>query len=407
MLAFKAAKDYENADDADDDRVYAVTVEVSDGDDNAVRANLSVTLTDVAPAVTVAADAATVEEGTAAAFTLTRSGDLSGAQAVAVAVSQTGSVLATGEAGERQVTFADGATEAALSVATDDDTVAEAGGTVTATVQSGTGYTLGASATAQVAVTDDDASGLTLTVQPDALAESDAATEVTVTAAWDAGTRAEATEVTVSVGGGSATSGTDYTAVDDFTLTIAATESTGSGTFTLTPKQDSVSEGSETIDVTGVATDFTVTKATMTLTDDETAPGTIALTTDPTSVGEDASATEVTVTATLGGSVTLAGATEVTVSVGGGTATSGTDYTAVDNLTLTIAATESTGSGTFTLTPTQDSVSEGNETIDVTGTASGFTVTKAEVTLTDDETAPGTIALTTGLRWERMPRRRK
>ena len=394
VLAFKAAKDYENPDDANADGVYAVTVQVSDGV-NAARAPRTVTLTDVVLVVSIAPVAATVEEGTAAAFTLTRSGDLSGAQAVAVAVSQTGSVLATGQAGERQVSFTDGATEAALSVATDDDTVAEAGGTVTATVQPGTGYTVGASATAQVAVTDDDASGLTLTVQPDALAESDAATEVTVTAAWDAGTRAEATEVTVSVGGGSATSGTDYTAVDDFTLTIAATESTGTGTFMLTPTQDSVSEGSETIDVTGVATDFTVTKATMTLTDDETAPGTITLTTDPTSVGEDASATEVTVTATLGGSVTLAGATEVTVSVGGGTATSGTDYTAVDNLTLTIAATQSTGTGTFTLTPTQDSVSEGDETIDVTGTASDFTITKAEMTLTDDETAPTAITLTT------------
>ena len=43
----------------------------------------------------------------------------------------------------------------------------------------------------------------------------------------------------------------------------------------------------------------------MTLTDDETVPGTITLTTDPTSVGEDASETEVTVIATLGGSVTL------------------------------------------------------------------------------------------------------
>ena len=63
------------------------------------------------------------------------------------------------------------------------------------------------------------------------------------------------------MGGGSATSGTDYTAVTDFTLTIAATESTGTGTFTLTPTQDSVSEGDETIDVTGTVGDFTVTKA--------------------------------------------------------------------------------------------------------------------------------------------------
>ena len=384
-LAFAAAKDHENPDDANTDRVYALTVQVSDGA-NAATADLTVTLTDVAPAVSIAPVAASVEEGTAAAFTLTRSGDLSGTQAAIVAVTETGAVLATGQAGERQVTFADGATEAALNVATDDDTVAEAAGTVTATVQTGT---------AHVTVTDNDAAALTLTVQPSEIAESDAATAVTVTAAWDAGTRAEATAVTVSVGGGSATSGTDYTAVESFTLTIAATESTGTRTFTLTPKQDSVSEGDETIDVTGSAGDLTVTKAEMTLTDDETAPGTIALTTAPTSVGEDDSATAVRVTATLGGNVTLPGATEVTVSVGGGSATSGTDYTAVESFTLTIAATESTGTGTFTLTPKQDSVSEGDETIDVTGSAGDLTVTKAEMMLTDDETAPTAITLTT------------
>ena len=394
-LDFKAAKDHENPNDANTDGVYAVTVQVSDGA-NAATADLTVTLTDVAPAVSISPAApTTVEEGTAAAFTLTRSGDLSGTQAVTVDVSQTGAVLATDQAGARQVTFTAGATAAALSVATDDDTVAEAAGTVTATVQTGTGYTVGASATAQVTVTDNDAGALTLTVQPAEIEESAAATEVTVTATWDAGTRAEATGVTVSVGGGSATSGTDYTAVADFTLTIAATESSGTGTFMLTPTQDSISEGDETIDVTGSAGGITVTKAEMTLTDDETAPGTIALTTDPTSVREDASETEVTVIATLGGSVTLASATEVTVSVGGGTATSGTDYTAVADITLTIAATESTGTGTFMLTPTQDSVSEGDETIDITGSAGDFTVTKAEMTLTDDETAPGTIALTT------------
>ena len=221
------------------------------------------------------------------------------------------------------------------------------------------------------------------------MAEDDSATEVTVTATLGGSvTLASATEVTVSVGGGSATSGTDYTAVENFKLTIAATESSGTGTFMLTPTQDSISEDDETIDVTGTASGFTVTKAEMTLTDDETAPGTIALTTAPSSVREDDSATEVTVTATLGGSVTLSSATEVTVSVGGGSATSGTDYTAVENFKLTIAATESSGTGTFTLTPTQDSVSEDDETIDVTGAAGGFTVTQAEMTLTDDETAP-------------------
>ena len=249
---------------------------------------------------------------------------------------------------------------------------------------------------ATMTLTDDETAPgtITLTTDPTSVREDASATEVTVTATLDGSvTLADTTAVTVSVGGGSTTSGTDYTAVDNFTLTIAATESTGTGTFTLTPTQDSVSEGSETIDVTGSAGGITVTKATMTLTDDETAPTAITLTTDPTSVGEDASETEVTVIATLDGSVTLAGATEVTVSAGGGTATSGTDYTAVEDFTLTIAATESTGTGTFTLTPTQDTVSEGDETIDVTGTAGDFTVTKATMTLTDDETAPTAITL--------------
>ena len=70
--------------------------------------------------------------------------------------------------------------------------------------------------------------------------------------------------------------------------------------------------------------------------------------------------------------------------MGGGTATSGTDYTAVDAFTVTIGANESSGTGTFTLTPTNDSLAEGEETIDVTGMATDFTVIQAQVTLTDD-----------------------
>ena len=62
---------------------------------------------------------------------------------------------------------------------------------------------------------------------------------------------------------------------------------------------------------------------------------------------------------------------------------------------MTIPKETAQGTGTFTLTPTQDTIAEGDETIDVTGTADGFTVTKAQVTLTDDETAPASITLTT------------
>ena len=239
-------------------------------------------------------------------------------------------------------------------------------------------------------LTDDETAptAITLTVSPASVREDDSATAVTVTATLDGSvTLSSATEVAVMVGGGTAASGTDYATVADFTLTIAATESTGTGTFTLTPTQDSIAEGDETIDVTGSANDFTVTKATMTLTDDETAPGTITLAASPASVGEDASATQVTVTATLDGSVTLAGAMEVTVSVGGGTATSGTDYTAVAPVTLTIAAGQATATASFMVTPVDDAVDEEDETMAVSGVTAApeLPVTPATLTLGDDD----------------------
>ena len=263
------------------------------------------------------------------------------------------------------------------------DTIAEGDETIDVT-GSATDFTV---TKAEMTLTDDDtASGsITLTVSPTSVGEDDDATTVTVTATLDGSvTLLTATTVTVSVGGGSATSGTDYTAVSNFTVTIPRETASGTGTFTLTPTQDTIAEGDETIDVTGSATDFTVTKAEVTLTDDETAPGSITLTVSPASVSEDDGATTVTVTATLGGSATLPDATEVTVSVGGGSATSGTDYTAVSNFTVTIPKESASETGTFTLTPTNDSLAEGEETIDVTGTATGFTVTGAQVTLTDD-----------------------
>ena len=66
-----------------------------------------------------------------------------------------------------------------------------------------------------------------------------------------------------------------------------------------------------------------------------------------------------TVTGTLEGGVALNTATTVTVSVGGGTATEGTDYATVADLTLTIAAGSPTGTATFDLDPTDDDVGRG------------------------------------------------
>ena len=270
LLSLKAAQDYETPGDADGDRVYEVTVQVSDGA-NSDTAELEVTLQDVAPAVTVAADAATIEEGEAAVFTVTRAGDLSGALTVAVAVGETGTVLASGGSGTKRVSFGDGAASATLSAATEDDATPEPGGTVTAAVQTRSGYTVGTPGSAEVTVLDNDASTLTLSAQPGEVAEDASATEVTVTAAWAAGRRAAATELTVTVGssGDAATEGTDYKTVDDLTLTIAAGAGSTTGTFTLEPVNDALDESDESLTVTTAVSGLTVTPASVKILDDD------------------------------------------------------------------------------------------------------------------------------------------
>ena len=200
-----------------------------------------------------------------------------------------------------------------------------------------------------------------------------------------------ATTVTVKVGAStdSATESTDYATVADQTITIAANASSAHVDFTLTPKQDRLAEDDESIALDGTATGLDVTDTAITLTDDDAAPTGITLTVDKNTVGEgDATATTVTVTATVNGSTRYTDAKTVTVSVGGGTATSGTDYTAVTNFDITIPAGAASATGTFDLAPIQDSLHEGAETLDVTGVSGTITATKAGISITDDDSAP-------------------
>ena len=88
-----------------------------------------------------------------------------------------------------------------------------------------------------------------------------------------------------------------------------------------------------------------------------------------------------TVTATLNDAV-RASATPVTVKVGATSdaATEGSDYATVNDLSMSIAVGNTADTATFTLTPTDDDVVEGDETLSVAGTttATGLTVTGTE-----------------------------
>ena len=100
------------------------------------------------------------------------------------------------------------------------------------------------------------------------------------------------------------------------------------------------------------------------------------------------------VTATLNGGAVL---TNTTVALSlGGTADSSTDYSATAP-TITITAGDLMGTATFSITPTDDNVVEGDEGIEISGMATGGfsgTVTPVTVTLTDNDVASTSIALT-------------
>ncbi|MDE2719308.1 SwmB domain-containing protein [Candidatus Palauibacter polyketidifaciens] len=117
--------------------------------------------------------------------------------------------------------------------------------------------------------------------------------------------------------------------------------------------------------------------------DDDTPSTGVTLSVTPERVGEWAGQTALRVTGTLNGAA-LAANTTVSLSVSAGTA-SASDFTA-GTAALTIDAGETTGTATLSLTPVDDRVDEDDETVTVTGTVSGLTVTGATVTIADDDT---------------------
>ena len=193
---------------------------------------------------------------------------------------------------------------------------------------------------------------------------------------------------------GTATAGSDYTAKNG-TLTFT-NSAAGPQTFTVQTTDDTTDEGTgETFTVTisspsgggGPAPSLATTKSvTTTITDDDDAPTGITLSASPSSLGEDDTATEITITATLNGGTTRTSATVVTIGTLSGSATKDTDYTATSLTTITIPANTASGTGTLTITPTDDTVVEGDETIIIPGTTTtqvGLSVTSATITLKD------------------------
>ncbi len=232
-------------DDSTDEPDGTVTATVDTGSGYTVSsshgsATVAVSDDDV-PEISIAAGT-DVTEGGDAVFTITADPKPHTALTVAVTLTQTGDHGAA--TGSRTVTIPASGTYT-LTVATTDDSTDEADGTVTATVSTGTGYTVSSSAgAATIAVADDDVpqisitagdditegSDATFTITADPKPHTDLPVDVTVTQTGDHGATTGTQTVSIPAGG---TYTLTVATVDDSTDepegSVTATVDTGSG----------------------------------------------------------------------------------------------------------------------------------------------------------------------------------
>ena len=328
---------------------------------------------DDSSAVTVAD--ASASEGDSISFTVTLSKAVSGGLKVTPSFTDvtategtdytenTSALTFTGTAGETK----------SFTVATTEDVVAEAAETFTAGLAvSGTTATVTATDTATGTINDDDSSAVT--VADASASEGDSITfTVTLDKAVSGGLK-----VTPSFTDVTATEGTDYTE-NTSALTFAGTAGE-TKSFTVATTEDTDVESAETftvgLAVSGTTATVTATDtATGTINDDDSSAVTIA----------DAAASEgdsISFTVTL--SKAVSGGLKVTPSFTDVTATEGTDYTEnTSALTFTGTAGETKS---FTVSTTEDTDVEPNETFTV-----GLTVSGTTATVTATDTATGTI----------------
>ena len=327
---------------------------------------VAITETESAPTVELTALTRTIAEGD---DDLTLTATLTGStyEDVTIVLARAGTATSGTDYSLANITIPAGTTTATAAFSPTADSLYEGANelaTITIGSVSGGGVTLGSANTASITITDgDSAPTVTLASSASSVAEG---SSVTLTATLSVATTAA---VTVPLDTSGATEGTDYGALSD--ITIAAVSTTG--TVTLTATDDSVYEGTETATVSigtvsgaSASAASSGTSVVVTITDAQSAP-TVVLSASAESVVEDGSA--ITLTATLSGVADE----DVTVPIDtSGTATEGTDYAAISDITISAGST----TGTATITPTDDSVSEGAETLIVSlGTLSGADAT--------------------------------
>ncbi len=351
------------------------------------------TITDDDATPTLSIDSPSVTEGNSGFTTLTFTATLSAAsgQQVTVAYADAGTGTATSGADYTAITtggtliFTAGTTSRTFGVSVTGDTLDESNETVVVTLSSPTNATI-STASGTGTITDDDGAP-TLSIDSPSVSEGNSgSTIMRFTVTLSAASGQQVTVAYADAGTGTATSGTDYTAITGGTLTFAA--GTTSQTFDVSVTGDTDEEPNETVVATlSNAANATISTATGTGTIVNDDGVTVSI--DSPSVTEvDGGSTNLTFTVTLS-KVSTQQVTVAYADAGTGTATSGTDYTAITGGTLTIAA--GTTSQTFDVSVTGDTLDEADETIVVTlsnATNATIATTTGTGTITDNDATP-------------------
>ncbi len=309
-----------------------------------------------------------ITEGSNATFTVTANPAPASNLDVTVAVTATGSYGVT--TGSQTITIGTSGT-ATLTIATTGDTTDEANGSVTATLNTGSGYNIDSTASAAtVNISDDDVPEVSITAGSNITEGSNATFTLTANPAPSA--NLDVTVAVTATGSYGVTTGSQ-------TVTIPTS---GTATLTIATTGDSTDEVNGSVTATlntgsGYNIDSTASAATVNISDDDVPEVSI---TAGSNITEGSNAT-FTVTANPAPSANL----DVNVAV---TATGSYGVT-TGSQTVTIPT---SGTATLTVATTGDTTNEANGTVTVTvNTGTGYsidsTASAATVNVADDDAA--------------------
>ncbi|MEM8762623.1 MAG: Calx-beta domain-containing protein [Bacteroidota bacterium] len=268
------------------------------------------------------------------------------------------------------------------------DNLVEGDEDVTITLSVGPGYTLGATISQTVVIADDTVGNVTITATDDSAAESGLDTgEYTVDLGAVNATGADVT-IGLIIGGATTAANSDY---EPLTLSVTIPDGSQTETIELTPTQDAEDEADEIVrlvlNATSNVAGFPISGVTadnrddVTILDDDPSDEGDLSVSDVTIVEGDAGTTDFVFTISLAGGPAT-NVVDFRIDTADGTATAGSDYTAISNATGVIGVGESSFEVTVTV--------NGDTTVEDTETFS-LVISNARNADIDNSTGTGTI----------------